>query len=95
MLAADTFTELQLLTSIDSERAVRLIPGLGGGAIIPGQASYHAHALAEQLRARDGRIDERIVTHAPSSPADEPGRFAHEACDVWEHLAWAARTAPD
>jgi len=67
----------------------------GADTIIPGQASYHAHALAEQLRERGGRIDERIVTHAPSAPADDPGRFAHEACDVWEHLAWAARTAPD
>ncbi|MET9268721.1 prolyl oligopeptidase family serine peptidase [Kribbella sp. NPDC003557] len=65
----------------------------GADTIIPGQGTYHAHALAEQLRALGGPVDERIVTHAPGSPADEPGRFAHEACDMWEHLGWAAANA--
>ncbi|HEY3557551.1 MAG TPA: alpha/beta hydrolase [Kribbella sp.] len=70
--------------------AVRLVWS-GADTIIPGQASYHAHALAEQLRELGGQVDERVVTHAPTDPADDPGRFAHEACDVWEHFSWTVR----
>ncbi|NIK62161.1 prolyl oligopeptidase family serine peptidase [Kribbella shirazensis] len=69
--------------------AVRLVWS-AADTIIPGQPSYHAHALAENLRALGGDVDERIVTHAPISPTEDPGRYAHEACDTWEHLAWAS-----
>ncbi|HET6743170.1 MAG TPA: prolyl oligopeptidase family serine peptidase [Kribbella sp.] len=57
--------------------------------IIPGQSSYQAHALADRLRAHGAQVDERVTTHAPLESTDEPGRFAHEACDIWEHLTWA------
>jgi pimeloyl-ACP methyl ester carboxylesterase len=67
--------------------AVRLVWS-DADTIIPGQAHHHAHALAEKLRAVGGLVDERTVTHAPISPTDDPGRYAHEACDLWEHVTW-------
>jgi pimeloyl-ACP methyl ester carboxylesterase len=70
--------------------AVRLVWS-PADTIIPGQAADHARALADKLRAAGGQVDERIVTHAPVSPHEDPGRYAHEACDIWEHLAQAVR----
>lgn len=70
--------------------AVRLVWS-EADTIIPGQATYQAHALAEQLHVLGGHVDERIVTHAPVSPEADPGRYAHEACDIWEHLTWPHR----
>ncbi|GAA1608519.1 MULTISPECIES: hypothetical protein [Kribbella] len=74
--------------------AVRLVWS-PADTIIPNQATSHAHALADRLRALGGQVDERVVTHAPVSPADEPGRFAHEACDVWEQFGWALNQRPE
>ncbi|MGZ0148336.1 prolyl oligopeptidase family serine peptidase [Kribbella sp. WER1] len=74
--------------------AVRLVWS-PADTIIPHQATAHAHALAGKLRALGGQVDERVVTHAPVSPADEAGRFAHEACDVWEHFGWALTQRPE
>ncbi|WP_350278486.1 hypothetical protein [Kribbella sp. HUAS MG21] len=70
--------------------AVRLVWS-PADTVIPGQASDHAHALADKLRAAGGQVDERIVTYAPVSPKEDPGRYAHEACDIWEHLAQPVR----
>lgn len=59
--------------------------------IIPGQDSQHAHLLADQLRALGGTVDEQIVTHVPDVDGLSAGRFAHEACDVWESIGWLNR----
>ncbi|MCE4026257.1 alpha/beta fold hydrolase [Microbacterium sp. Au-Mic1] len=58
--------------------------------IIPEQATKHAHKLADGIRAHGGRVEEVIVTHSPRNPLLETGRFAHESCDLWGNIAWAA-----
>jgi pimeloyl-ACP methyl ester carboxylesterase len=56
--------------------------------IIPDQRGKHAHRLADELRARGGDVDEEIVTHEPTAPGIEAGRYAHEACSVWDAAGW-------
>ena len=61
--------------------------------VIPGQATAHAHRLAELIAERGGDLTEVIVTHAPDDVTLDAGRFAHEACDVWEEMGWLVRGA--
>lgn len=56
--------------------------------IIPDQRGTHAHRLADAVRARGGRVDEEIVTHEPTAAGTEAGRYAHEACSVWDAVGW-------
>ncbi len=58
--------------------------------VIPHQRASHAGALGEAIRRAGGSVEERIVTHAPREESLDAGRFAHEACDVWEALGWCA-----
>ena len=58
--------------------------------VIPRQATVHAHPLADGLRDRGGDVVEDVVTHLPTDPDQDPGRFAHEACDVRELMGWLA-----
>jgi pimeloyl-ACP methyl ester carboxylesterase len=62
--------------------------------VIPNQATAHAHRLAGLLAQEGGDVTEVVVTHEPADPAMDPGRFAHEACDVWEAMGWVA-SAPN
>jgi pimeloyl-ACP methyl ester carboxylesterase len=62
-------------------------------AVIPNQATRHTHPLAEAIRVLDGDLIEDIVTHIPSDPTLDAGRVAHESCDVWENIGWAATAA--
>jgi pimeloyl-ACP methyl ester carboxylesterase len=59
--------------------------------IIPNQATKHAHPLAEAVRALGGDLTENILTHIPADPTLDAGRVAHESCDVWESIGWAAK----
>lgn len=61
--------------------------------IIPDQRGAHAHRLADALRARGGRVDEEIVTQEPVGSDVESGRYAHEACSVWDAVGWLAGRA--
>lgn len=58
--------------------------------VIPNQATKHAHPLADAIRALGGDLIEDIVTHIPADRALDAGRVAHESCDVWENVGWAA-----
>lgn len=58
--------------------------------VIPNEATAHAHPLAVDIRARGGDIAEVILTHEPADASLDAGRVAHEWCDVWENIGWAA-----
>ena len=58
--------------------------------VIPDQATKHAHPLADAIRALGGDLTESVVTHLPVDPKLDAGRVAHESCDVWENIGWAA-----
>ncbi|MDQ1546100.1 MAG: Prolyl oligopeptidase family [Actinomycetota bacterium] len=58
--------------------------------VIPNQATKHAHPLADAIRALGGDLMECIVTQVPADPMLDAGRVAHESCDVWENIGWAA-----
>jgi hypothetical protein len=57
--------------------------------VIPNARLAHAGRLVELLRAAGGWVDERIVTATPPD-GNDPGRYAHESCDVWSAAAFTA-----
>jgi hypothetical protein len=58
-------------------------------AIVP-QGDAHSGRLAAELRALGGVVDERRVTCVPPASGPDPGRYAHESCDVWSGAAFLA-----
>jgi pimeloyl-ACP methyl ester carboxylesterase len=56
-------------------------------AIVP-DADAHSGRLADELRALGSPIDERRVTFVPPRDGLDPGRYAHESCDVWSGAAF-------
>jgi len=58
--------------------------------VIPNQRAVHAGALATRIRERCGDVIEIVVTHRSEDASIDNGRFAHEACDVREGMAWLA-----
>jgi len=57
--------------------------------IVP-NAVNHSGRLAEELRRHGATIDERRVSFVPSREGLDPGRYAHESCDVWSGAAFLA-----
>lgn len=58
--------------------------------VIPNQRTVHAGQLATRIRERGGDVIEIVVTHFSEDSSIDNGRFAHEACDVREGMAWLA-----
>ncbi len=57
--------------------------------IVP-DGDAHCGRLAGELRALGGVVDERRVTFVPPRGDVDPGRYAHESCDVWSGVAFLA-----
>jgi pimeloyl-ACP methyl ester carboxylesterase len=58
--------------------------------VIPNARLAHAGRLVRLVRGMGGWVDERVLTHT-SPDGNDPGRYAHESCDMWTTAAFTAR----
>jgi pimeloyl-ACP methyl ester carboxylesterase len=86
----DEYARRSPLSYVESLARVRLlVTWSSDDGIVRDSGPTHAGRLVELVRAAGGWVDERIVTHTPPD-GREPGRYAHESCDVWSAAAFAA-----